>query len=216
MDIPPEERQSVVAGCLAGLGPHDAPVREFEMVDYTFEFVLDYGAYRELKRHRMMSYVPQPLTVNHGYAVPRLIADAGLESRFRDAVAPAEEAFHAIQPRYPQVSQYLATHAHNQRVLAKMNLRECFHLFKLRTSQLAHFAIQGAGGGGHAAGGGYPSGAVQAPGPTGLPRVVAFPAWRVARPGHCWRRAAKVARRIPNSLAWDRSSRVTRPAAVAP
>ena len=140
--LPQEERRSIVADHLAGLGPHDAPVREFEMADYTFEFELDYGAYRELKRHRMMSYVPQPLTVDHGYQVPELIADSGLEPTFREAVDAAAEAFHAVHRRRPWVSQYLVTHAHSQRVLAKMNLRECYHLFKLRTSQLAHFAIR--------------------------------------------------------------------------
>ena len=60
-----ESRQEVLDRCFSDLGDHDAPVRESELVDYTFEFVLDYGAYRELKRHRMMSYLPQPLTVNH-------------------------------------------------------------------------------------------------------------------------------------------------------
>ncbi|MCI0846288.1 MAG: FAD-dependent thymidylate synthase, partial [Chloroflexi bacterium] len=39
-------------------------------------------------------------------------------------------------------AQYLVTHAHNRRVLSKMNLRECYHLFKLRTSSLAHFSIR--------------------------------------------------------------------------
>ena len=55
LDMAPEARQDVIGQCLAGMGPHDAPVRELELVDYTFEFVLDYGAYREFKRHRMMS-----------------------------------------------------------------------------------------------------------------------------------------------------------------
>ena len=142
VDMAPEERRKIIGKCLSGLGPHDAPVREFELVDYTFEFMLDYGAYRELKRHRMMSYIPQPVTVNHGYSIPQLIKDAGLESSFQEALGPAEDAFKAVYKQRPLVAQYLVTHAHNQRVLAKMNLRECYHLFKLRTSQLAHFAIR--------------------------------------------------------------------------
>ena len=53
-------------------GPTTLPFASSELVDYTFEFMLDYGAYRELKRHRMMSYIPQPVTVNHGYSIPQL------------------------------------------------------------------------------------------------------------------------------------------------
>ncbi len=49
VDMSEEERREVLSRCLAGLGPHDAPVREFELADYTFEFLMDYGAYREFK-----------------------------------------------------------------------------------------------------------------------------------------------------------------------
>jgi hypothetical protein len=112
------------------------------VVDYTFEFLLDYGAYREFKRHRMMSYLPQPLTVAHGYLIPQVVADAGLSARFDDAVRPAEEAYWNVKEVSPQAAQYLVTHAHNRRVVTKFNLREVYHLFKMRTSEEAHFAIR--------------------------------------------------------------------------
>ena len=141
-DLGPESRQAIIDECAAGLGPHDAPLREFEVVDYQFEFLLDYGAYREFKRHRMMSYFPQPLTVAHGYGVPPVVAQAGLESEFEQAVGRAEEAYWKVQEVSPLAAQYLVTHAHNRRVVSKFNLRECYHLFKMRTSEEAHFAIR--------------------------------------------------------------------------
>ena len=61
------------------LGPHDVPLRELEVVDYTFDLVMDYGAYREFKRHRMQTYLPQPATVDLGYIVPEIVVEAGLE-----------------------------------------------------------------------------------------------------------------------------------------
>ena len=138
-----ESRQEIIDRSFAELGDHDAPARESELVDYTFEFVLDYGAYRELKRHRMMSNLPQPLTVELGYQVPGLLVEAGLEVQFREAVAQAESAFWAVRSYSPWAAQYLVTHAHYRRLLSKLNLRECYHLFKLRTSDLAHFAVRG-------------------------------------------------------------------------
>ena len=132
----------MIRRCVAGMGPHDAPVREFELVDYTFEFLLDYGAYREFKRHRMQSYIPQPLTVAHGIGVPDLIVDGGLAGQFVEAITPVEDAYRQVYEFSPTVAQYLVTHAHYRRVLSKLNLRECYHLFKLRTSQLAHFSIR--------------------------------------------------------------------------
>ena len=142
LDMGVEGRREIIRQGVQGMGDHDAPVRELELVDYTFEFLLDYGAYREFKRHRMQSYIPQLLTVDHGYGVPDLIVEAGLESRFHEIVGPAEGAYRQVQEFSPLAAQYLVTHAHNRRVLSKMNLRECYHLFKLRTSSLAHFSIR--------------------------------------------------------------------------
>ena len=141
-DLASESRQAIIDESVAGLGPHDAPLREFEVVDYSFEFLMDYGAYREFKRHRMMTYLPQPLTVAHGFRIPTVVAQAGLESEFRQTVATAEETYWKVRKISPMAAQYLVTHAHNRRVMTKMNLRECFHLFKLRTSDEAHFSIR--------------------------------------------------------------------------
>ena len=141
-DLGPAGQARIIADSVAGLGPHDSPPREFETVNFTFEFVMDYGAYREFKRHRMLTYLPQPLTVAHGCRIPQLVADAGLADDFTAAVEQAENCYRRISQSCPQVAQYLATHSHYRRVLAQMNLRECYHLFKLRSSELAHFAIR--------------------------------------------------------------------------
>ncbi|MEK7777784.1 MAG: FAD-dependent thymidylate synthase, partial [Chloroflexota bacterium] len=136
------ERQEVIGRALERLGSHDAPVRELETVDYTFDLVMDYGAYREFKRHRMQTYIAQPPTVELGYVAPPLVKDAGLQAEFEAAIGKAEDAFHTVGAQLPRVAEYLVTHAHKRRVLSKMNLRECYHLFKLRTGPEAHFSIR--------------------------------------------------------------------------
>ena len=137
-----QARQGIIDRCTAGLGAHDSPVREFELVGYTFEFLMDYGAYREFKRHRMMTYIPQPLTIAHGYRTPDLIDEADLSGAYQDALGLAEVAQQKVAEFSPRLAEYLVTHAHYRRVLVRLNLRECYHLFKLRTSELAHFAIR--------------------------------------------------------------------------
>ncbi len=137
-----QEREAVVHDALDRLGPHDIPVRELEMVDYTFDLVMDYGAYREFKRHRMQTYVPQPATVALGYIVPELVLEAGAEPLFRDAMQTAEDGFRRLHDDFPRVAEYLVTHAYLRRALSRMNLRECYHLFKLRTGPQAHFTIR--------------------------------------------------------------------------
>ena len=112
-------------------------------MDYTFEILMDYGAFREFRRHRMQTYIPQLLTVRHGVRVPSVIAESGLEGLFAEATEEAERTFHRMREVVsPEVAQYVVTHAHNRRVLSKLNLRECYHLFKLRTSPMAHESIR--------------------------------------------------------------------------
>lgn len=141
-EMDPEARQRLIDGYLEAMGDHDAALREFELVDYTFELVMDYGAYREFKRHRMQSYFPQPLSVDLGYRQPLLVAEAGLAGEFQEAMARAEEGCRRVAQFSPRVAQYLATHGHYRRVLSKLNLRECYHLFKLRSAKQAHESVR--------------------------------------------------------------------------
>ncbi|MBI2867052.1 MAG: FAD-dependent thymidylate synthase [Chloroflexi bacterium] len=140
--LPVAEKEQVIDAALRELGPHDAPLRELEYTYYTFDMLLDYGAYRELKRHRMQSYIAQALSPRHGYVTPDLVREAGCEGDFAAAMKKAERAYSAIADEFPAQASYVVTHAHRRRVLCKMNLRECYHLFKLRTSPQAHFTLR--------------------------------------------------------------------------
>ena len=137
-----DEVQRIVDRYFDGLGAHDVPGRELEVVEYVFELVMDYGAYREFKRHRMQTYIPQQLTTTHGYIVPDLIDEVGLTAEFDNDMEIAHEAETKLAEISKNASQYVVTHAHLRRTLVKLNLRECYHLFKLRTQQSAHFTIR--------------------------------------------------------------------------
>ena len=136
------DKEAIIDKALKDLGPHDVPVRQLENIDYTFDLIMDYGAYREFKRHRMQTYIPQPLTVDLGYIVPDLIKESGQEQDFVSAMDASYKTFHRIAPDLPRVAEYVVTHAHLRRVMTKINLRECYHLFKLRTSPQAHFTLR--------------------------------------------------------------------------
>ncbi len=136
------QRLKLIDGAVRDIGPHDAAPREFELAGYTFEFVFDYGALREFRRHRMQTYLGQPLTVANGCNTPPLVEQAGLSGVFELAVSQSERMYAALADEHPALAQYTVTHAHRQRVLSRMNLRECYHLFKLRSSRQAHQSIR--------------------------------------------------------------------------
>ncbi len=114
------------------------PGRGFEHCDYTFEVISDYGAFRDLQRHRMLTVQWQELTPALGYEVPAAVDEAGLMGRWREAVSNAEAAYRAIAGTFPQQAGYLVTLGHRVRYLIKLNAREALHLIELRTSPQGH------------------------------------------------------------------------------
>jgi hypothetical protein len=138
-----EEQLVQLAESLLGrLGKFDEPLRELEYATYTFDLVMDQGAYVEFKRHRMMTQTPQLLTARLGYATPRLISEAGFEDRYRAAMDQAAQTYEKLHAFDPHVAQYVVPNGYNRRVLAEFNLRSAYHFCQLRSASNAHFSIR--------------------------------------------------------------------------
>jgi thymidylate synthase ThyX len=138
-----KQKEKIVKAMLSKLGSHDIPIRELEFAtDYLFEFRFDYGTYREYKRHRIQTYIAKPPSVYYGYIIPDLFIEMSWERRFREAMKVAENAYKKLEKKYPYSVHYLITRAHIRPTIAKLNLREGYHLFKLRTRSGAHYLIR--------------------------------------------------------------------------
>ncbi|HEX8992348.1 MAG TPA: FAD-dependent thymidylate synthase [Anaerolineales bacterium] len=127
---------------LKRLDLHDIPLRELEYCTYTFDLLMDQGAYAEFKRHRMMTQTAQKLTTRLGYAMPRLIEEAGIGSNFQAAMDAAATTYEKMRELSPELAQYVVPNAYNRRVLARFNLREAYAFCRLRTASNAHFSIR--------------------------------------------------------------------------
>jgi thymidylate synthase ThyX len=127
---------------LKRLGEHDIALRELEYATYTFELVMDQGAYAEFKRHRMMTQTPQKLTAQLGFATPRSIVDANFGSRYQAAMTTAAETYKKLHEFNPEVAQYIVPNGYHRRVLAQFNLREAYAFCQLRSARNAHFSIR--------------------------------------------------------------------------
>ncbi len=136
------QRESILNDYLSPFKEHDIPPRELEHVNYSFEAIIDQGAYFELKRHRMMTQTPQALTTCLGYATPRLIEKAGLLKEYDNAMQKAQACYHAIEKINPHVAAYIVPNAFNRRVLLTFNFRTAMHLISLRSAPNAHFAMR--------------------------------------------------------------------------
>ena len=135
-----DERRAALFEAAVGnrLNRRHRPGRGFEHCEYTFEVVSDYGAFRDLQRHRMLTIQWQDLSPALGYSIPVEVEHAGLADRWRSAVQQAEHAYKSIAPDMPQQAQYLVTLGHRLRYLIKLNAREAMHMIELRTSPQGH------------------------------------------------------------------------------
>jgi thymidylate synthase ThyX len=140
--LPPDELARLAGTLLGRLDRHDTPLRELEYCRYTFDLVLDQGAYVEFKRHRMMTQTPQALTARLGYAVPRQIVEGGFEVPYRTAMEAAAEAYEQLAEKDAQLAAYLVPNGFNRRVLFSLNLREAYAFCQLRSAPNAHFSMR--------------------------------------------------------------------------
>ena len=136
------EKESLAESLLGKLGRYDVPLRELEYSTYTFDLVMDQGAYAEFKRHRMMTQTPQRLTARLGYTVPLLVTEAGFGSKYEAAMESALKMYEKLHAFDPDVAQYIVPNGFNRRVLAQFNLREAFAFCQLRSAANAHFSIR--------------------------------------------------------------------------
>ena len=136
------EREQLAEALLGKLGRYDVPLRELEHCTYTFDLVMDQGAYAEFKRHRMMTQTPQLQTAGLGYATPLLITEAGFGSQYEAAMYAARSMWEKLNEFNPHVAQYVVPNGFNRRVLATFNIREAYAFCQLRAASNAHFSIR--------------------------------------------------------------------------
>ena len=113
--------------------------RALEHAEYTFEIVANFGAYRDLHRHRMLTQDRQVLGTGLGYDLPPGLVDLGLGGRFTAAVEAAAAATASLErDAGSALAQYLVPLAFRIRWYFKANLREVYHLCELRTTPQGH------------------------------------------------------------------------------
>mgnify|MGYP001584070850 CR=1 FL=1 len=116
----------------------ERPLRAAEATYYQFDVLSDYGAYRDLQRHRIMTQIPQLLTVEHGYDVPPEIIEAGFGEQFNRCMKKAAAGYRKIAAEMPNEAQYVVPLAYHFRYLMQFNLREAYHLIELRSTPQGH------------------------------------------------------------------------------
>ncbi len=118
--------------------PHDPPPRGFEATSMTFELMLDFGAWRDLQRHRMLTPAVQRLSCRLGFDTPFELQDLGHAEPYQTALLAARDAWEALEEAHPLEAQYAVPLGYRVRALWTLNLRELFHVIELRSARQGH------------------------------------------------------------------------------
>ena len=135
-----EERSAVLAAYVGKrLNRRHRPGRAFERTSYRFDVLGDYGAFRDLQRHRLLTLEWQRLTPRHGSVMPEAVAEAGAADDWRRVLAESAELHDAIEAAGPsEVASYAVSMAYRVRFYMEMNAREAMHVIELRTTPQGH------------------------------------------------------------------------------
>ena len=119
------------------------PGRAFERTAYRFDVLTDYGAFRDLQRHRLLTIEWQPLSPRHGFTEPDAIHEAGAHDDWR-RVLEASAALHdrIVAAGLPTVAPYAVAMAYRIRFYMEMNAREAMHVIELRSAPQGHPAYR--------------------------------------------------------------------------
>lgn len=118
----------------------DRAARGFEHgYDITTEIVCDFGAFRDLHRHRMCTLQWQRLTPHHGFLLPEDIELIGMGDACRELAAEVADLYDRIASELGStLAEHVVMFGHRVRFMIGMNLREAQHLLELRTVKQGH------------------------------------------------------------------------------
>ncbi|MHB1973960.1 MAG: FAD-dependent thymidylate synthase [Acidimicrobiales bacterium] len=139
----PEERTALVAAYVGDRrNRRHRPGRAFERTGYRFDVVSDYGAFRDLQRHRMLTVEWQRLGTSLGASVPGAVVEAGLDGPFAESLERSGELHDALAGEFPEQAGYAVALAYNIRYSLQLSAREAMHVLELRSGPQGHPAYR--------------------------------------------------------------------------
>lgn len=138
-ELPEEELERILdAACSSRENRRHKSPRALEHVFFSMEILSDFGIYRDLHRHRMLTQERQLLTCDYGYFSPQEIKGMDIEADYHAAMQKAKETYDIIATELPEEAQYVVPMAYNVRWYFHANLRALQWLCELRSQPAGH------------------------------------------------------------------------------
>jgi len=135
----PETVERVIRQAVANRGEHDQLPREFEHAVFQHEIVMDYGAWRDVQRHRMCTQLNQSLGVDLGYIISEEVETVGLADEYRKVMDEAAALYRELcRAGHDNEAEYIVLMAYRRRLIMTWNVRELCHFITLRSGKKGH------------------------------------------------------------------------------
>jgi thymidylate synthase ThyX len=121
---------------------YDFALREFEYMDLQFDLVVSATCFAQLKRHRMATLTTQPYSPELGVTIPPSVEAVGSKAEFLDMIRATDEVYDLLKKKMEAGAGYVLTNSHRKRVLFKVNVRELYHISRLREDLTAQWDIR--------------------------------------------------------------------------
>ena len=137
------DKQAVINAAIKSRGPHDDLAKEFRSgYAFIFDVLMDIGGWRDMHRHRRCQQVQQNFTTVHGYDVPPILSEAGVEKEYRQAMDAVREDIERLRTSNQEAALYAIPFAFRVRCLFKMDFAEVEYISKLRSGVKGHWSYR--------------------------------------------------------------------------
>jgi thymidylate synthase ThyX len=138
-----KDKQDLVDAAIKSRGPYDDLAKEFRSgYAFIFDVLMDIGGWRDMHRHRRCQQIQQNFTTIHGYEVPPILAEAGVEKEYRQAMNAVQQDIERLRKDNQEAALYAIPFGFRVRCLFKMDFAEVEYISKLRSGVKGHWSYR--------------------------------------------------------------------------
>ena len=138
-----KQKQDTIEVAFQKRGPHDELIKEFRSgYAFVFDVMMDIGGWRDMHRHRRCQQVQQNFTTVHGFETPPILAEAGLDHEYREAMGHVKSDIEQLRKSSQEAAMYAIPFGFSVRCLFKMDYAEAEYIAKLRSGVKGHWSYR--------------------------------------------------------------------------
>lgn len=132
----------LVKNSLKYISEFDKVPRAFETGFLIYEVVMSASCFAQLKRHRMNTLLSQDYNPELGYTIPPNIEEIGLLRELKDICTKTDDLYYDFNKKHGKAAEYCLTNAHRRRVIVAINLRQLYHISRIREDEHSQWEIR--------------------------------------------------------------------------